>query len=57
MNLDSFKFGISPDRQLEAMKQNELQYIFEHLPVEMESSLFAVDMATNQIVAHSERDI
>lgn len=46
--------GISPDRQLEAMKQNELQYIFEHLPVEMESSLFAVDMATNIIVAHSE---
>ena len=47
--------GISPDRQLEAMKQNELQYIFEHLPVEMESSLFAVDIATNQIVAHSEK--
>lgn len=46
--------GISPDRQLEAMKQNELQYIFEHLPVEMESSLFAVDITTNQIVAHSE---
>lgn len=47
--------GISPDRQLEAMKQNELQYIFEHLPVEMESSLFAVDIVTNQIVAHSEK--
>lgn len=47
--------GISPDRQLEAMKQNELQYIFSHLPVEMDSSLFAVDAATNLIVAHSEK--
>lgn len=47
--------GISPKRQLEAMKQNELQYIFSHLPVEIESSLFAVDTKTGVIVAHSEK--
>lgn len=49
--------GISPKRQLEAMKQNELQYIFSHLPVEIESSLFAVDAKTGVIVAHSEKNI
>lgn len=47
--------GISPKRQLEAIKQNELQYIFSNLPVEIESSLFAVDAKTNVIVAHSEK--
>lgn len=46
--------GMAPTRMLEAQSRNQLDYILDRVPLDNESTLFAVDQATGEILSHSD---
>ena len=45
--------GMTPARLLDAKRRNTYHYIFEHIPLDIGESLFAVDKSTGDILAHT----
>lgn len=45
--------GLKPERLLEAKRRNTYSYIFDNIPVDEGESLFAVDMTTQEVLAHT----
>lgn len=45
--------GLEPARLIEAKKRNTYPYIFNHIPIDIDESIFAIDIKTSQIIAHT----
>ncbi|MDE7207349.1 MAG: GGDEF domain-containing protein, partial [Lachnospiraceae bacterium] len=46
--------GFVPERQLEAQSRNTYDYIFSRFPTDVEEELFVVDLATGEVLGHSD---
>lgn len=49
------QIGLEPHRQVEARKRNELPYIFSRMPLGADNDIFAIEIGTNIILAHSDK--
>lgn len=48
------QIGIRPNRLLKEMEKNELSYIFSKIPEEQQTSIFAIDQQTGEIVGSTK---
>lgn len=48
------QIGLAPTRLLQAQKRNEISYIISRIPMDLDTSVFAVDRSNGTILAHSE---
>lgn len=49
--------GMAPTRMLAAQSRNQLDYIMNRVPLDNESTLFAVDQETGEILSHSDESL